>query len=404
MTINTPQKRSKTREIFKGILLAIFSLIVCVGILEIVVRILEPAEVMRYFYSEDDNILHHKFKPNGTGRYKTTEFDTDYKINSLGLRDKEYSIPKPSNTFRILMLGDSFTEGDGVFSNETFSKRLEEKLQSFSSPVKFEVINAGVGSYSPLLEYLYLKNYGLQLQPDLVILNFDLSDVYDDISYTAAARFDENGLPVGVSPSKEESGILKGSAASIKDWFKKNMRLYNFIRIRITPQLELMRREGTATGDIHHDKYALLRENYIDADSNWSFTHKYLILSRDLLKDRGIDFWMTVYPYGLQINPKEWQGGRDYWRFKQDTVYSTWPQDSLAQWANGNGIKTINLCLDFKALSKSIFPLYLKNNGHWVAAGHQLVADVLSKNLQPYLESKHLLNVVPPETEKAPSK
>ncbi|MEO8168314.1 MAG: hypothetical protein ABI623_08705, partial [bacterium] len=99
---------------------------------------------MRYFYSEDDNILHHKFKPNGIGRYKTTEFDTDYKINSLGLRDKEYSIPKPSNTFRILMVGDSFTEGDGVFSYETFSKRLEAKLQSFSSPVKFEVINAGV--------------------------------------------------------------------------------------------------------------------------------------------------------------------------------------------------------------------------------------------------------------------
>ncbi|MEK7251480.1 MAG: hypothetical protein AAB209_13775, partial [Bacteroidota bacterium] len=73
-----------------------------------------------------------------------------------------------------------------VFSNETFSKRLEEKLQSQQGAMKFEVINAGVGSYSPLLEYLYLKHYELQFNPDLVILNFDLSDVYDDISSACA--------------------------------------------------------------------------------------------------------------------------------------------------------------------------------------------------------------------------
>lgn len=404
MTQSTEKKSSKVREIFKGILLAGFSLVLCVGLLEIAVRILEPKEVMRYFYSQDDDILHHKFKPNASGRYKTTEFDTDYKINSLGLRDKEYSVQKPPNTFRILMVGDSFTEGDGVYSNETFSKRLEEKLQALHSPVKFEVINAGVGSYSSLLEYLYLKNYGLQLQPDLVILNFDLSDVYDDLSYTAIARFDEKGIPVGVIPSKEEHGLLKGPLATIKDWFKNNLRLYNFIRIRITPQLELMKREGNFTGDIHHDKYALLRENYRDADSNWALTHEYLLLTRDLLKEGEIDFWMTVYPYGLQVHPKEWQGGRTYWQFKQDTVYSTWPQEKLEEWATAKGIKTINVCPDFKALSRTVFPLYLNNNGHWVAAGHQLVADILFRNLQPYLEAKHLTTKTPPAAEKAPLK
>ncbi len=387
MTQSTPKKSSKAREILKGIVLTGFSVLLCVGLLEIVVRILEPAEVMRYFYSQDDNILHHKFKPNATGRYKTTEFDTDYNINSLGLRDKEYSISKPPNTFRILMVGDSFTEGDGVYSNETFSKRLEEKLQTLKGSRKYEVINAGVGSYSSLLEYLYLKNYGLELQPDLVILNFDLSDVYDDLAYTAVARFDEKGIPLGVAPSKEEHGILKGPAAVVKDWFKNNLRLYNFIRIRITPQLELMKREGNFSGDIRNDKYALLRENYRDADSNWALTHQYLLLTRDLLKEKGVDFWMTVYPYGLQVHPKEWQGGRDYWQFKQDTVYSTWPQEKLAHWAIENGIKAVNLSPDFKELSKTVFPLYLSNNGHWVAAGHQLVADVLFRDLVPYLET-----------------
>ncbi len=387
MTETQEASSSKLRDVFKGALLTLISITFGVGILEIVVRMIEPREVMRYFYSQDDNVLHHRFKPNAVGRYKTTEFDTDYQINSLGLRDKEYSLQKPANTFRILMVGDSFTEGDGVFSHETFSKRLEEKLQQVGK--KFEVINAGVGSYSSLLEFLYLKNYGLQLQPDLVILNFDLSDVHDDITYTKTARFDENGVPVGVSPSGEPEGLLKGPIAVVKDWFKDNMRLYNFIRIRITPQLELMKRQGNFSGDIRHDKYALLRASYIDADSNWSLTHKYLLLTRDLLKDHGVDFWMTVYPYGLQVHAKEWKAGRDYWQFRQDTVYSTMPQETLERWAVSNGIRCVNFSPDFRELSKTVFPLFLDNNGHFRAAGHQLIADVLYKNVQLHLQGTH---------------
>jgi hypothetical protein len=352
---------------------------------EIVVRLIEPKEVMRYFYSQDDNTLHHKFKPNAKGRYKTTEFDTDYNINSLGLRDREYSALKPANTFRILMLGDSFTEGDGVSSDETFSKLLEVKLRDLQGSQQYEVINAGVGSYSPLLEYLYLKNYGLQLHPDLVILNFDLSDVYDDISYTQTARFNPQGTPLGVSATAEPPGLLKGPVATVKDWFKANVRLYNFIRIRITPQLEMAKRQGVFNGDIRHDKYALLRETYVDADSNWALTWKYLLLIRDLLKSEGVDFWLTVYPYGLQIHPKEWKSGREYWQFKQDTVYSAWPQEKMERWAARNGIRSLNMCPDFKEASKAAFPLYLDNNGHWVASGHQLVSNLLYKTLQPYL-------------------
>ncbi len=385
-------KKSKLHEFGKGLLLTLISLVVCVVVLEIAVRLLEPREVMRYFYSVDDPILHHRFKPNATGWYKTNEFNTDYTINSLGLRDKEYSLEKPAATFRILMLGDSFTEGDGVHSNETFSKRLEEKLQSLPSSTRYEVINAGVGSYSTLLEYLYLKNYGLQLNPDLVILNFDLSDVYDDYTYTALAQFDEHGVPVAVRPEPEERGLLKGPVASIKDWFKNNMQLYNFIRIRITPQIELMKREeGNFNGDIRRDKYALLRESYVDNDSNWALTYKYLLLIRDLLNERGVDFWLTVYPYGLQVHPQEWKSGREYWRFKQDTVYSTWPQEKLARWATSKGIKAINLCPDFRERSKAVFPLFLDNNGHWVAAGHQVVADALYRTLLPYLRERGTL-------------
>jgi hypothetical protein len=111
--LSAPGGKRILRDPGKATWLALFSLVVCVGSSEVAVRWFEPKEVMRYFYVEDSNILDHKFRPNAVGRYKTLEFDTDYAINSLGLRDHEYTVPKPPRTFRILMLGDSFTEGDG---------------------------------------------------------------------------------------------------------------------------------------------------------------------------------------------------------------------------------------------------------------------------------------------------
>ena len=122
---------------------------------------------------QKDEILHHSLKPNISSRFISKEFNTEIKINSLGLRDNEISI---KNRTRILMLGDSFTFGYGVEMNETFSELIEQNSG-------YEVINAGVMSYSPILEYRYLKKKGYLLKPDIVIQNIDISDFSDDIRY-----------------------------------------------------------------------------------------------------------------------------------------------------------------------------------------------------------------------------
>ncbi len=377
--------RGKERALKAGMAVGSIILVLVAG--EGFLRLTTPKEIMRYYFVAPDSVLHHRFIRNASGRYESTEFDTHYQINSLGLRDREYG-EKQAGTFRILMLGDSFTEGDGVESNETFSKVLEARLNGRRGPLRYEVVNAGVGSYSPLLEYLYLTREGLLLKPDLVILNLDMSDFYDDISYTGSLTTDAGGLPVAVSPNgfqARQAGIL----ASCKDFFKDHTRLYNFLRLRIDHYIEGARHKGAFTGDLQFDKYAMFRVNYAGKeDREWQLTYRYIGLAAQLCREKGIDFWMTVYPYGMQVSPREWAIGRRFWGFKPDTLYSTAPQALNEKFARNAGIPVVNMCEKLRDTSRTVFPLYFPDNGHWTPRGHAAVAGILYDALDGYFRAK----------------
>ncbi|MBI4845219.1 MAG: hypothetical protein HY810_01900 [Candidatus Omnitrophica bacterium] len=86
--------------------------------------------------------------------------DRFFKINSLGIRDKEYSTPKPKDTYRILIIGDSVTFGTEYPLEITYPKVLEKLLQE--RPLhkdKFEVINAGICGYNAGHLSVFLGEY-----------------------------------------------------------------------------------------------------------------------------------------------------------------------------------------------------------------------------------------------------
>ncbi len=95
----------------------------------------------------------------------------EVRINSQGLRDREYPLAKSAGVYRVLMLGDSTTLGWGVKAEETAAKVLERELGP-----RFEVINAGVGNYGTVQEFTYYKTRGRLFHPDLVILQYFIND------------------------------------------------------------------------------------------------------------------------------------------------------------------------------------------------------------------------------------
>lgn len=96
-----------------------------------------------------------------------------YFINKDGQNDQvDYGIKKAARTFRIITLGDSFTFGLFVNTEDSWPKKLEALLNkklSCKNINKFEVINLGMQGYDLQYEVERYKNKGIKYDPDVVI-------------------------------------------------------------------------------------------------------------------------------------------------------------------------------------------------------------------------------------------
>ncbi len=98
-------------------------------------------------------------------------------INSDGFRGPDYTILKPKNVFRIIMLGDSETLSVKLTQSETLPQQLEDLLNKMApGGLRYEVLNFGVEGYCTFQELEMLKTKGLKYGPDLIILNYVLND------------------------------------------------------------------------------------------------------------------------------------------------------------------------------------------------------------------------------------
>jgi lysophospholipase L1-like esterase len=94
--------------------------------------------------------------------------------NSQGLRDREYAFEKPAGVLRVVMLGDSLTEGWGVPEQDTFVRRTERLYAARG--IKAEVINAGVGNWNTVQEVEFFMKDAARYNPDIIVLNYSVND------------------------------------------------------------------------------------------------------------------------------------------------------------------------------------------------------------------------------------
>ncbi|MDP6436885.1 MAG: SGNH/GDSL hydrolase family protein [Gammaproteobacteria bacterium] len=102
------------------------------------------------------------------------------RTNSYGLPDKEYSLEKPDNTFRVVVIGSSWTMGTGVDQGDTYHSVMEDRLNKAYPDKNFEFISFGVEMYGLRELVGTLKHRALAWDPDLIIVAITSFTAYVD--------------------------------------------------------------------------------------------------------------------------------------------------------------------------------------------------------------------------------
>lgn len=111
-------------------------------------------------------------------RRSISGFAYEFKTNSQGLRYKEIPLDKQSpDEKRILVVGDSFTEGWGVNQEEMFSSLLEARYNYPARGVYF--INVGLAGAGPLEYMRMLFNVGVRYNIDGVLICLYANDIFE---------------------------------------------------------------------------------------------------------------------------------------------------------------------------------------------------------------------------------
>jgi hypothetical protein len=114
-------------------------------------------------------------RPGLSFEHRTNEFHAHYYVNQAGFRvprpDVEYTLAKPADVYRVMILGPSFAFGWGVDYELSFASGLQQLLQArgFAGHKKIEIINAGIPAIPPAPQLAWFEQEGKGYTPDLVI-------------------------------------------------------------------------------------------------------------------------------------------------------------------------------------------------------------------------------------------
>ncbi|NIM92994.1 MAG: hypothetical protein GTO18_04695 [Anaerolineales bacterium] len=202
-----------------------------------------------------------------------------YIYNSLGLRDREYSSPKPSETKRILILGDSFTFGMGVGNEDAiFPEILERQLNELPfTQVSVEVLNGGLpGSMTDDWVSL-LEELSPSFDPDLVLIVFFLRDG----TQTRSIHDYFDTIREEIANQNQLSRLYK----------------YSYIYRLFRDQMDRMA--------VHNYYGALFNNSYFGDDEQtleWKQAQSNLIQIQNIAEEQSAKVGLVVFPVLVELN------------------------------------------------------------------------------------------------------
>jgi lysophospholipase L1-like esterase len=339
--------------IFSTALLVVASLTLSLIAAEIGLRLALPQVFDVHppgMYTVDDDVGY-ALTPSFNGILERSEFRHPVETNAVGLRGAEPR-PRQPNTFRIVCLGDSFTWGFGVPASGTFAAHLERTLAGKYPALDVQVLNAGVPGYGTADELRFLESRSDLLEPDLVVLQFLPETDFTENRTPAKGAFEmQDGWLVTKAGALDPSRFQPGWARAL-DWAKRRIHLVSFVSERVG---YLAMRTGLLP------QRALTRA--------YDFDERDARLAMDLLRNVALTADALGASTIFVFSPG------------QAPVLSDDASDAasavVARAATEAGVGFVDLTVPLRHRHDRL-DLYYPIDGHWTAAGHSAVAEILT--------------------------
>ncbi|WP_287523609.1 hypothetical protein [Okeania sp. SIO2C2] len=374
---------------FNTFLLLTFTWIVIpLFLVEIVMIVLEPY-LFKSLYQYDSD-LGFRVRPYINGN------------NQFGFNDRDYSLQKDQNKFRLLVVSDSFNWAGGKEGN--YTALLEKKFDNYYGKQQVDVINVGYPGTHTGEQLGMLKKYGLQYNPDLVVLGFFVGNDFRDAD-PERKRIIVNGIYIDID--KEDELIIFGypiiGRSRLLMFLQQKYQVYQELQkakqdsaqlsssslvaslnLASAPIIEREKSPGILSEkaflrvEKSRLKFCKIRDLLEGKrDDNISYIFQSISEMQKLLKSRNIDFIVAIYPDEYQVNDELLNDiFAEYDDLKRESYNVTCQQEILKKYLEANGIPYIDM-LDKFRIEQKIRPLYLLREPHWNSAGNLLAADIL---------------------------
>ncbi|HUN56428.1 MAG TPA: hypothetical protein VMU29_14840 [Smithella sp.] len=332
-------------------------------------------------YRIASNYYHHDLRPN-VYIPKTVWGKVFYPIatNSLGFKDKmPREVPLSPDKYRILFIGDSFTEGVGIAYENTFVGIIDNALQKKG----IEVLNAAVCSYAPSIYYAKVKYLldvkGLRFNELVVFI--DISDIRDD---AVLYRLDGDRVVDRIEEKKANDTLNEKYRADLKKKRTVYQKIEQILR-RDTIMTYLMvknvhdlffSRDYSYDYDSINYREALFTVNKTSYDEfgkkGLEECAKGMDRLANLCRDRKIILTIAVYPWPDQIVHHDLNSLQSrFW----------------SNWAKKFGVKIIDYFpyfispnSDTATIRRVLDTYFISGDVHWNNEGHRKVADIFLHN------------------------
>ena len=213
------------------------------------------SHVRRYYLAHDRNMIQAmrecaRFDPElfytlrpGTFRFRNREFDNEFRVNSLGVRDEESALRAP----QVVVVGDSYAMGWGIDQDKTIAKTIERETGRSS-------LNAGIASYGTVREMRLLDRIDTSALRDLVIVYCN-DDVIENRPFMSHGEF-----TVGDAGRYEED--VHAAERRKRYWFGR--RTVEFLRDVFAPAADVGPRPASPESEARYFVNAVLHAGRTD--------------------------------------------------------------------------------------------------------------------------------------------